>query len=229
MKQHNINAVRTAHYPSHPYFYELCDRYGLYVIDETDLECHGFENTGNYNWISDNQEWSAVYVDRLVRMVERDKNHPSVLFWSLGNESGAGQNFTDMYRAAKAIDPTRLVHYEGDRNAAYSDVYSTMYTYLDKLIEIGRDAQGKKPHIHCEYGHAMGNGPGGLEEHQQAMRKYPRLHGGFIWEWYDHGIEVERNGKKTYFYGGLPGYAQQQQFLHRWLAEAEPGTVDRIA
>ena len=202
MKQHNINAVRTAHYPSHPYFYELCDRYGLYVIDETDLECHGFENTGNYNWISDNQEWSAVYVDRLVRMVERDKNHPSVLFWSLGNESGAGQNFTDMYRAAKAIDPTRLVHYEGDRNAAYSDVYSTMYTYLDKLIEIGRDAQGKKPHIHCEYGHAMGNGPGGLEEHQQAMRKYPRLHGGFIWEWYDHGIEVERNGKKTYFYGG---------------------------
>lgn len=202
MKQHNINAVRTAHYPSHPYFYELCDRYGLYVIDETDLECHGFENTGNYNWISDNQEWSTVYVDRLIRMVERDKNHPSVVFWSLGNESGAGQNFTDMYNAAKAIDATRLVHYEGDRNAAYSDVYSTMYTYLDKLVEIGKDSQGKKPHIHCEYGHAMGNGPGALEEHQQVMRKYPRLHGGFIWEWYDHGIEVSRNGQTTYFYGG---------------------------
>ncbi len=202
MKQHNINAVRTSHYPNHPYFYHLCDVYGLYVIDETDLECHGFENTGNYNWISDNRDWSAVYVDRLVRMVERDKNHPSILFWSLGNESGAGQNFTDMYNEAKRIDPTRLVHYEGDRNAAYSDVYSTMYSYLNKLEAIGKDASGKKPHIHCEYGHAMGNGPGALEEHQQMMRKYPRLHGGFIWEWYDHGIEVERDNHTTYFYGG---------------------------
>lgn len=202
MKQHNINAVRTAHYPNHPYLYDLCDRYGLYVIDETDLECHGFENTGNYNWISDHTDWADVYVDRLERMVERDKNHPSVLFWSLGNESGAGQNFTDMYQRAKEIDPTRLVHYEGDRNAAYSDVYTTMYTRLAKLEDIGKDGEGKKPHIHCEYGHAMGNGPGALVEHQEVMRKYPRLHGGFIWEWYDHGIEIERNGKKTYFYGG---------------------------
>lgn len=202
MKQYNINAVRTAHYPNHPYLYDLCDEYGLYVIDETDLECHGFENTGDYNWISDNHEWSAVYVDRMVRMVERDKNHPSVLLWSLGNESGAGQNFMDMYNAAKAIDPTRLIHYEGDRNASYSDVYTTMYSYLERLENIGKDTNGKKPHIHCEYGHAMGNGPGALEEHQEVMRKYPRLHGGFLWEWYDHGIEVERDGKTTYFYGG---------------------------
>ncbi len=202
MKQNNMNAVRTAHYPNHPYLYDLCDEYGLYVIDETDLECHGFENTGDYNWISDNHEWSKVYVDRMVRMVERDKNHASVLLWSLGNESGAGQNFMDMYNAAKAIDPTRLIHYEGDRNASYSDVYTTMYSYLERLENIGKDTNGKKPHIHCEYGHAMGNGPGALEEHQEVMRKYPRLHGGFLWEWYDHGIAVERNGQATFFYGG---------------------------
>lgn len=202
MKQHNINAVRTAHYPAQTYLYELCDYYGLYVIDEADLECHGFENTGDYNWLSDHSEWTPAYVDRLERMVERDKNYPSIIFWSLGNESGAGQNFTAMYDRAKEIDPTRLVHYEGDRNAAYSDVYTTMYTWLAKLDDVGREARGKKPHVHCEYAHTMGNGPGALEEHQEIMRKYPRLHGGFLWEWYDHGIEIERDGKTTYFYGG---------------------------
>ncbi|WP_172973975.1 glycoside hydrolase family 2 TIM barrel-domain containing protein [Fundicoccus ignavus] len=202
MKQHNINAVRTAHYPNHPYLYDMCDKYGLYVIDETDLECHGFENTGDYNWLSDNAAWSTAYVDRMVRMVERDKNHPSIIMWSLGNESGSGQNFMDMYQAAKAIDPTRLIHYEGDKQAAYSDVYTTMYTYLDRLEKIGQDTNGKKPHIHCEYAHAMGNGPGAMEEHQAVMRQYPRLHGGFVWEWYDHGIEVEHNGQTTYWYGG---------------------------
>ncbi|MBT2656117.1 DUF4981 domain-containing protein [Bacillus sp. ISL-18] len=203
MKQHNINAVRTAHYPNNDVFYDLCDEFGLYVIDETDLECHGFENTGNYNWISDNELWEKQYVDRAVRMVKRDRNHPSVIMWSLGNESGAGRNFTSMYKAIKAIDSTRLVHYEGDRVAAYSDVYSTMYTRLKPLEEIGKDAEGKKPHILCEYGHAMGNGPGGLTEYQQLMRKYPRLQGGFIWEWCDHGIETtDENGETFYLYGG---------------------------
>lgn len=202
MKEHNINAVRTAHYPNHPYLYDLCDYYGLYVIDETDLECHGFENTGDYNWISDHRDWSVSYVDRMVRMVERDKNHPSIILWSLGNESGTGQNFTDMYDATKAIDSSFLIHYEGDKQAAYSDVYTTMYTWYDSLIKIGEADYGKKPHIHCEYAHAMGNGPGALEEHQEVMRKYPRLHGGFIWEWYDHGLKVERNGGTTYLYGG---------------------------
>ncbi|MFC4798383.1 glycoside hydrolase family 2 TIM barrel-domain containing protein [Neobacillus sp. GCM10023253] len=203
MKQHNINAVRTAHYPNNDVFYDLCDEYGLYVIDEADLECHGFENTGNYNWISDNELWEKQYVDRAVRMVKRDRNHPSVIMWSLGNESGAGRNFTAMYNAIKTIDSTRLVHYEGDRVAAYSDVYTTMYTRLKPLEEIGRDAEGKKPHILCEYGHAMGNGPGGLTEYQQVMRKYPRLQGGFIWEWCDHGIETtNENGETIYLYGG---------------------------
>ncbi|MBM7587223.1 evolved beta-galactosidase subunit alpha [Bacillus pakistanensis] len=203
MKKHNINAVRTSHYPANDLFYDLCDQYGLYVMDEADLECHGFENTGNYHWLSDNELWEKQYVDRAVRMVKRDRNHPSIIIWSLGNESGAGRNFTAMYNAIKEIDSTRLVHYEGDRMAAYSDVYSTMYTRLKVLKEIGKDNEGKKPHILCEYGHAMGNGPGGLTEYQEIMRKYPRLQGGFIWEWYDHGIEqVDEHGNVNYLYGG---------------------------
>ncbi|MFS0775176.1 glycoside hydrolase family 2 TIM barrel-domain containing protein [Neobacillus sp. 3P2-tot-E-2] len=206
MKKHNINAVRTAHYPNNDAFYDLCDEYGLYVIDEADLECHGFENTGNYNWISDNELWEKQYVDRAVRMVKRDRNHPSVIIWSLGNESGQGRNFTAMYQAIKEIDSTRLVHYEGDRHAAYSDMYTTMYTRLKALEEIGQDSEGKKPHILCEYGHAMGNGPGGLTEYQEVMRKYPRLQGGFVWEWYDHGIErLDKNGNTYYLYGGNYG------------------------
>lgn len=203
MKQHNINAVRTAHYPNQDVFYDLCDEYGLYVIDETDLECHGFENTGNYNWISDNEQWEKQYVDRAIRMVKRDRNHPSIIIWSLGNESGAGRNFTAMYDAIKKTDATRLIHYEGDRVAAYSDMYTTMYTRLNALEEIGQNAEGKKPHLLCEYGHAMGNGPGGLTEYQEVMRKYPRLQGGFIWEWYDHGMrKTDDNGNTYFLYGG---------------------------
>ncbi|MCP3739554.1 glycoside hydrolase family 2 TIM barrel-domain containing protein [Rossellomorea sp. BNER] len=203
MKKNNINAVRTSHYPTNDIFYDLCDHYGLYVIDEADLECHGFENTGNYNWLSDNEMWENQYVERAVRMVKRDRNHPSIIMWSLGNEAGAGRNFSAMYNAIKEIDSTRIVHYEGDRIAAYSDVYSTMYTRLKALEEIGKDDEGRKPHILCEYGHAMGNGPGGLTEYQEMMRKYPRLQGGFIWEWFDHGIEqVDEKGNVYYLYGG---------------------------
>lgn len=203
MKQHNINAVRSAHYPNDEEFYDLCDEYGLYVINEADLECHGFENTGKYNAISDHSLWEKQYVQRAERMVKRDRNHPSIIMWSLGNESGAGRNFTAMYEAIKTLDDKRLIHYEGDQVAAYSDIYTTMYTRLKQLEEIGKDAEGKKPHILCEYGHAMGNGPGGLTEYQEIMRKYPRLQGGFIWEWCDHGIEqVDETGNVFYLYGG---------------------------
>lgn len=203
MKQHNINAVRTSHYPNHPYFYELCDIYGLYVIDEADLECHGFELTGNYNWTSNNSSWEKAYVDRALRMVKRDKNHPSIIMWSLGNESGFGCNFIAMAKACRSIDNTRLIHYEGDSEAVISDVYSTMYTRLNKLENIGKDEEGKKPHILCEYGHAMGNGPGGLKEYQEMFRKYKRLQGGFIWEWFDHGIKQKlSDGTDYYAYGG---------------------------
>lgn len=203
MKQYNINAVRTAHYPNVPYFYDLCDQYGLYVIDEADLECHGFELTGDYNWISNNQRWEKAYVDRVERMVHRDKNHPCIIMWSLGNESGFGSNFVAMANAARLIDPTRLIHYEGDRDAAIGDVYSTMYTRLNRLEDIGKDEEGKKPHVLCEYGHAMGNGPGGLKEYQEVFRKHKRLQGGFIWEWCDHGIKQKtEDGIEYHAYGG---------------------------
>jgi len=203
MKRHNINAVRTAHYPNNEVFYDLCDQYGLYVIDEADLECHGFELIDRYDWLSDNKEWEQSYVDRAERMVMRDRNHASIIMWSLGNESSFGSNFQSMAQACKRLDPTRLVHYEGDRKAIVTDVYSTMYTRLERLKEIGRDDEGKKPHLMCEYGHAMGNGPGGLQEYQDVFRQYKRLQGGFIWEWCDHGIQqVDADGNTYFAYGG---------------------------
>lgn len=208
MKQHNINAIRTAHYPNSPYLYELCDTYGMYVIDEADVECHGFELTNNYNWIADDPAWEKVHVDRLVRMVERDKNHPSIIMWSLGNESGFGHNFRKMAETCKELDPSRLVHYEGDRETEVTDVHSTMYTWLEappgkrKTMQDIIDSS-EKPHVHCEYGHAMGNGPGGLKEYQELVYAHEQLQGGFIWEWYDHGIETtDENGNVYYRYGG---------------------------
>lgn len=201
MKSFNINAVRTSHYPNDPRFYDLCDQYGLYVIDETDLECHGFEEIGNLSLISDDPDWEGAYVDRMERMVNRDKNHPSIIMWSLGNESGFGCNQKAMAKKTREIDDTRPIHYEGDVNCEVSDVYSTMYSSFEKLEKIGKE-EGK-PHIHCEYGHAMGNGPGGLKEYEEIYEKYNRLHGGFIWEWIDHGIKtVDQNGKVYYRYGG---------------------------
>lgn len=208
MKQYNINAVRTAHYPNSPYLYELCDRYGMYVIDEADVECHGFELTNNYNWIADDPAWEKVHVDRLVRMVERDKNHPSIIMWSLGNESGFGHNFRKMAEACRALDPSRLIHYEGDSEAEVTDVYSTMYTWLEnppgeRITMQNIIDKAEKPHVHCEYGHAMGNGPGGLKEYQELVYAHDHLQGGFIWEWFDHGIATtDDNGQVYYRYGG---------------------------
>ncbi|MEH7335951.1 beta-galactosidase subunit alpha [Neobacillus drentensis] len=207
MKKNNINAIRTAHYPNASYLYDLCDFYGMYVIDETDLECHGFELTKKYDWISDDPAWETAYVSRLERMIQRDKNHPCIIMWSLGNESSFGCNFRTMAKRAKEMDPTRLVHYEGDFEAEVTDVYSTMYTWLepfkerltmDQVIE-----KSTKPHILCEYAHAMGNGPGNLKEYQDLFYKYDKLQGGFIWEWFDHGIEtVAEDGSVYYKYGG---------------------------
>ena len=164
MKQHNINALRCSHYPAADCLYDLCDEYGLYVIDEADLECHGFEWVENYTWISDDPAWETAYVDRAVRMVRRDFNHPSIIMWSLGNESAFGCNFVKSAEAVRTMDPSRLVHYEGDFEAEAADVYSTMYTWLDKLEEIGHGEKGnQKPHVMCEYGHSMGNGAGWLK------------------------------------------------------------------
>ncbi|MDR9855880.1 beta-galactosidase subunit alpha [Paenibacillus sp. VCA1] len=203
MKRHNINAVRTAHYPNDPRFYDLCDEYGLYVMEETDLETHGFEPLGNISRLSDDPAWKEAYVDRVRRMVERDKNHPSVIFWSLGNESGFGCNFRAMSAWCKEHDPTRLVHYEEDREAEVCDVVSTMYSSVEKMEGFGQMEDHPKPHILCEFAHAMGNGPGGLRAYFDVFDKYRRLQGGFVWEWIDHGLSRRTaDGKADYAYGG---------------------------
>ncbi|WP_018931687.1 glycoside hydrolase family 2 TIM barrel-domain containing protein [Gracilibacillus lacisalsi] len=216
MKRHNINAVRTAHYPNDPRFYALCDQYGLYVIDEADLECHGFEYIGQPHLISDDPEWQEAYLDRMIRMVERDKNHPSIMMWSLGNESGYGQNHDAMYQWTKERDPSRLVHYEGEcrtimngsnmdpeKDPVSSDVFTTMYTDIDILKRLGKKDFLQTPHILCEYAHAMGNSPGALKEYWETFYRYPRLQGGFVWEWMDHGIRKTTEKGEVYFaYGG---------------------------
>ncbi|QIB27035.1 beta-galactosidase subunit alpha [Caloranaerobacter azorensis] len=203
MKQHNINAVRTAHYPNDPRFYDLCDEYGLYVIDEADLECHGFELIGDINCLSDDPNWQDAYVDRMERMVNRDKNHTCIIMWSLGNESGFGCNHEAMAKICREIDQTRLIHYEGDIEAKVSDVYSTMYSSVERLKELGSRIELDKPHILCEYAHAMGNGPGGLTEYVDTFYKYKRLQGGFVWEWMDHGIrQFDEKGREYFAYGG---------------------------
>jgi beta-galactosidase/beta-glucuronidase len=216
MKQHNINAVRTSHYPNDPRFYELCDIYGLYVIDEADLECHGFATIKNINQISNDATWKEAYVDRMKRMVIRDKNHPSIIMWSLGNESGFGSNHVAMVEWVRAYDPTRPIHYEGEcreimiennqnpvREPICSDVFTTMYTPVDILRILGERTDLSKPHILCEYAHAMGNGPGGFKEYWEIFYKYSRLQGGFVWEWCDHGIrQTTEDGKEFFAYGG---------------------------
>jgi beta-galactosidase len=212
MKAHNVNAVRTSHYPPHPRFLELCDELGLYVIDECDLETHGFfplEWRGNP---SDDPEWEHALVDRMRRMVERDKNHPSVILWSLGNESGVGRNLSAMAAWARGRDPSRPLHYEHDWSCRDVDVYSRMYASHDEVDAIGRgeeeplddpalDARRRRmPFVLCEYAHAMGNGPGGLADYQALFERHPRCQGGFIWEWIDHGIWDPERG--FYAYGG---------------------------
>lgn len=206
MKQHNINALRTSHYPNSPELYDLCDQYGLYVIAETDLECHGFELTGDFNWISDDPKWEDMYVDRMERMVYHLRNHACILFWSLGNESGYGCNFRAMANVCREIDATRLIHYEGDEKVDCADVFSTMYTWFVHPERITMDqiiSDIHHPHIHCEYCHAMGNGPGNLKAYQDLIYAHDKLQGGFVWEWFDHGIETKMPNRKTdYKYGG---------------------------
>ncbi|WP_339132200.1 glycoside hydrolase family 2 TIM barrel-domain containing protein [Streptomyces sp. f51] len=205
MKRHNINAVRTSHYPPHPAFLDLCDVHGLWVVDECDLETHGFAAQDWRDNPVDDDRWTPALLDRAARMVERDKNHPSVILWSLGNEAGTGRGLTAMAEWIRARDGSRLLHYEGDHGCRDTDVYSRMYTDHAEVERIGRrqDGGGLKrrqlPFILCEYGHAMGNGPGGLADYQRLFASYERLQGGFVWEWIDHGIADERHG---FAYGG---------------------------
>lgn len=205
MKQHNINSVRTAHYPNDPRFYELCDIYGLFVMAETDLESHGFANVGDLSRITDDPRWEHAYVERIERHVMAQKNHPSIIMWSLGNESGYGCNIRAMAARCKALDPTRLVHYEEDRDAEVTDVISTMYSRVSMMNAFGEYPHAK-PRIICEYAHAMGNGPGGLAEYQAVLNRHASLQGHYIWEWCDHGLlETGENGRMRYTYGGDHG------------------------
>ncbi|HIF9434192.1 TPA: beta-galactosidase subunit alpha [Photobacterium damselae] len=202
MKQHNINSVRTAHYPNDPRFYELCDIYGLFVMAETDVETHGFANVGDLSRITNDAAWEAVFVDRAERHVHAQKNHPSIIMWSLGNESGYGCNIRSMYAATKAIDDTRLVHYEEDRDAEVVDVISTMYSRAQLMNYFGEHPH-EKPRIICEYAHAMGNGPGGLTEYQNVFYAHDHIQGHYVWEWCDHGILArDENDEEFYKYGG---------------------------
>lgn len=202
MKQHNINSVRTAHYPNDPRFYELCDIYGLFVIAETDVETHGFANVGDLSRITNDAAWESVFVDRAERHVHAQKNHPSIIMWSLGNESGYGCNIRAMYDATKAIDDTRLVHYEEDRDAEVVDVISTMYSRAQLMNHFGEHPH-EKPRIICEYAHAMGNGPGGLMEYQNVFYAHDHIQGHYVWEWCDHGVLArDKNGQEFYKYGG---------------------------
>jgi beta-galactosidase/beta-glucuronidase len=203
MKRHNINAVRASHYPDDPRWLDLCDRYGLYMIDEADLETHGFDAVGDRSQLSNDPAWEAAFLDRAERMVRRDRNHPSVIIWSLGNESGFGTNHAAMAALIRKLDPSRPIHYEGAGEAALVDIVSVMYPTVQRLVEQGQRTDDQRPFFMCEYAHAMGNGPGNLKEYWDAIRSCPRLMGGCVWEWVDHSLRLRSAEGVEYFaYGG---------------------------
>ncbi|KAK5653365.1 hypothetical protein OQA88_9057 [Cercophora sp. LCS_1] len=205
MKRHNINAIRTSHYINDPRLYELADELGLWILDESDLECHGLFVAGGdgLKYASDNPDWQEAYVDRARQMVMRDFNRPSIILWSLGNESGYGRNHAAMYQFIKSVDKSRLVHYEGDWNAQSADIISRMYHSTGSMEGYAKERQWDKPVVLCEYVHAMGNGPGAIKEYIDLFYKYPRLMGGFVWEWANHGLRTKNQDGEEYFgYGG---------------------------
>ncbi|MEY8708124.1 glycoside hydrolase family 2 TIM barrel-domain containing protein [Bacteroides faecichinchillae] len=189
MKSFNVNAVRTSHYPNNPYFYDLCDKYGIYVLAEANVECHGLMA------LSHEPSWKKSFTERSEDMVRRYRNHPSIMMWSLGNESGNGINFKSAEEAVKKLDKTRPTHYEG--NSSFCDVTSNMYPSVEWLENVGKERLEKsqkgeavKPHVVCEYAHAMGNSMGNFREYWETYERYPALIGGFIWDWVDQSIKV---------------------------------------
>ena len=218
MREYNINAIRTSHYPNAPEFLQMCDEYGFYVIDEADMECHGVTHIGkptwleSYNALADDAAYQEVFVDRAQRCVIRDKNRPCVVMWSMGNEAGYGVNFAAALAWTKQYDPSRLTHYERasfppegqEINRTDLDTYSRMYPSIAEIDKYFEDRTLDKPYVLCEYCHAMGNGPGDLEDYFQCFHRHEGHCGGFIWEWCDHAIYMGRtaDGRKKYFYGG---------------------------
>ncbi|EFZ02358.2 cryptic beta-D-galactosidase subunit alpha (glycoside hydrolase family 2) protein [Metarhizium robertsii] len=205
MKKHNINAIRTSHQINDPRLYDVADDLGLWILDEADLECHGFGAVGGdaASYTSDNPAWKEQYVDRARQMVARDKNHACVIMWSLGNESFYGRNHQAMYEVIKSMDNTRLVHYEGDWNAQTADIYSRMYPDLDYVESVAKERDWKKPLVLCEFLHSMGNSEGNAKEYIDLFYKHPRLMGGFVWEWANHGLRTKtKDGEEFMAYGG---------------------------
>lgn len=212
MKQHNFNAVRCSHYPNHPLWYRLCDRYGLYVVDEANIETHGMQPMGR---LADDPQWFSAFSERVTRMVQRDRNHPCIIIWSLGNESGHGATHDALYRWVKSNDPTRPIQYEGGgANTAATDIVCPMYARVDedqpfpavpkwsikKWVGLPDES---RPLILCEYAHAMGNSFGGFARYWQAFRQYPRLQGGFVWDWVDQSLtRHDEHGQPYWAYGG---------------------------
>ena len=194
MKQHNINTIRTSHYPNSSKMYAMFDYYGLYVMDEADLENHG-------DWsISEKPSWIGAYIDRIERVIERDKNHSSIIFWSLGNESGSGDNFIEMYKRAKEMDSSRPIHYEGRNEIA--DIDSHMYPSMDRMRSFDQQ-DSDKPYFLCEYAHTMGNSMGNLAEYWQYMEDHSqRMIGGCIWDWVDQAHNKQSYPDNQYYYGG---------------------------
>jgi len=211
MKKFNFNAVRTSHYPNHPAWYELCDEYGIYVIDEANIECHGLAKIWKGEEFekepANDPDWLNAFMERCVRMVERDKNHPCVIMWSLGNESGYGPNHAAMAEWIRNYDPTRPIHYEGASHVrgkipSTVDFISVMYPSIDFLIKLAEDPEDNRPVIMCEYAHSMGNSTGNLKEYWEAIYSHKRLCGGFIWDWVDQGLLKRENGVEYWAYGG---------------------------
>ena len=203
MKEMNINAVRTSHYPNDPQWYELCDEYGIYVVDEANVESHGMgygEET-----LAKVPAFAQAHMERNQRMVLRDKNHPSVIIWSMGNEAGMGPNFEACYRWIKDYDASRPVHYERavyDRDGAFTDIICPMYWDYAQCEKYLKN-NPSKPLIQCEYAHAMGNSMGGLDHYWKLVRQYPSYQGGFIWDFVDQGLaRYEKNGRVSFLYGG---------------------------
>ncbi|MEX0982875.1 MAG: glycoside hydrolase family 2 TIM barrel-domain containing protein [Bacteroidales bacterium] len=201
MKQYNINAVRTSHYPNDPYWYELCDEYGLYVVDEANIESHGMGYKPDKT-LGNNPIFMKSHLDRTIRMVERDKNHPSVIIWSLGNEAGDGVCFDATYEWIKSKDPTRPVQYERAERDGNTDIFCPMYLLMPNMLRYALSLQNK-PLIQCEYAHSMGNSTGNLKDYWDLIEAHDQLQGGFIWDWVDQGMAAETEDGRFYWaFGG---------------------------
>lgn len=219
MKQANVNAVRTSHYPNDPRWYDLADEYGLYIMDEANIESHEYMQAGDRAkatpgareriQLGYDKRWELAHFERIARMVERDKNHPSVIFWSLGNEAGTGPNFENAARWIRRRDPGRLISYLGQGTLGeehlpndYVDIYAPMYDDLEKMVDYADDPRWRQPMIQCEYAHAMGNSLGNLEDYWQVMRAHRKLQGGFVWDWVDQAIRLKDASGRAYWAQG---------------------------